>query len=502
MTQLYNNIRVFTEEELYQIHNTSLDILEEPGIKIDHLDALKLLDNSGADVSYRDKVVKIPREITEEVMKKTHGETWELHGKEHNVPIGGKEIIFTTYGGRIRNPQIVCMDGCNAFILDLGKKERRIANANDVVNSIRLADAMNNISVVSPVVSDQTLRPEVRTVHAAADLLKNTTKPGGTEVWNPKEAEYIIRIAEVFAGGKEELRKKPVLTTYVEVNSPLLYSERTVDLILKYVKEGLPIGFGSMPITGLTGPCTLAGDLALANAEIWTGITIAKFIDSEARVQVGAGMGPDPTTYDMKAGAYVYAGPERTLLYVGKIQLLTEFYNIPVGTSGFKTDAKLPSFQAGYEKLMTGLMPILAGATEIGNIGYLDHTLMYSYEQTVIDNEMVDMIRRLLRGIEVNKDTLALETIREIGVQGNFLMSKHTARYARKEFWYPELGDRLYWDTWKRGGAREVVDRAKEKVEEILKVHHPQPLDKDVETQIDAIVKEAEKNLLTVGTMR
>ena len=494
MARLHNPIRFFTDEELYAIHQTSLQILENPGIRIDHPEGLKLLQDAGAQVSYKDKVAKIPSHLMEEVMKKTRGDTWELHGTEHSVKIGGEDIIFMTYAGRIRDTRIIRFDGSCAYVLDLEAKERRIANSKDVVDGIRLNDALKNIRVVSFPVNDQTLAPELRTVHGAADLVKNTTKPGGIDIFDVNEAKYVLRIAEAVAGGKEELRKKPILTTFVELNSPLTIDDRTVDLIMMYTKEHLPIGISTMPITGLTGPCTLAGDLALANAEVWAGIGIAKLTDPDAPVQVFPG--PDPLTYDMRTCSALYSGVERGMFYAGKIQLYAEFYNIPSGSTGFKADAPLPGIQATYEKLMSGLLPILAGATEVGNIGYVDHNLTYSPEQTVLDCEMADMIDRVIRGIEVNEETLALDVIRQVGIKGNFLMHKHTSKHAKTEFWYPEFANRLYWDTWKKRGSKDILDAAKAKVESVLKTHDPKPLDRATEKEVDAIVKEADLGLM------
>jgi len=174
--------------------------------------------------------------------------------------------------------------------------------------------------------------------------------------------------------------------------------------------------------------------------------------------------------------------------------MLAEFYGRPGGCHGGKTDACIPGVQAGVEKALSIIFPILAGATGVGTLGHVENALTFSYEQLVIDNEIAGYIKRMLQGFEVSEETIALDVIKEVGIGGNYLTHPHTAGNFRREFWLPELMERFPWETWNNQEIKGMEARARAKAQEILAEHHPAPLSDDQILEIDEIVEAAKRD--------
>lgn len=176
-------------------------------------------------------------------------------------------------------------------------------------------------------------------------------------------------------------------------------------------------------------------------------------------------------------------------------QMMSEFYGRPGGCHAGKTDACYPRVQAGFEKALSTLFPILTGATGIGTMGQLEGGITFSYVQMVIDNEIVGYIKRILHGFEVTDETLALDVIKDVGIGGNYLQHEHTAMNYRNEFYLSDLLERLPWGAWERKEVRGLEEKAREKAKKLIREHNPKPLDKEKEREIDKIVKAAYRNL-------
>jgi trimethylamine--corrinoid protein Co-methyltransferase len=194
---------------------------------------------------------------------------------------------------------------------------------------------------------------------------------------------------------------------------------------------------------------------------------------------------------DMRSGLYTYASPERMPLLAAAVQMINEYYGCPSGTHGGKTDACYPGLQAGMEKIMTMLFPLLAGSVGIGTMGHLENAVTFSPQQLVIDNEIAGAVRHMLQGFEVTSETLAVDVIKQIGPNGTFLDHEHTLRHLRKELFPSKMFDRLNWAAALDQPLRGIEDRAKVIAAELLRMETPPPLDSDQERAIDEVVAEA-----------
>jgi trimethylamine---corrinoid protein Co-methyltransferase len=487
-------VHVLDQGEMELLHRSALGVLAEVGMRIEHETALEALAAAGCRVDFDRQVVHFPPEVVERALTRLRQGFSPRAAAQParyaaGVPMRYTAMYFTTQPRRIRSDFDVNTGGFTVFVYDLDG-QRRPATLQDARDSIRLADALDNIDLVGlPCIGSEVpaaLRPVVMT----AELVKLTGKPGGIEAWSVKDIDYIARIAEVVAGGAEALRRQPILVGYGEARSPLTIGRDMAAVFIEYVRRGFPQSLDTMPAGGTTAPATNAGTLTLGLAETLGGMTLAYALREDAIISLDL----CPTLSDMRTMIYPYAGADRIPLVTAAMQMLSEYYGRPGGCHGGKTDACLPGAQAGAEKALSMLFPLLAGATGIGTLGHIENALTFSYEQLVIDNEIAGYIRRMLQGFEVTEETIALDVIKAVGIGGNYLAHPHTAENFRKEFWLPDLMERRPWDAWSQQAVKGLEAKSRERARKILAEHHPQPLSKEQMHDVDAIVEEARRD--------
>jgi len=486
MSCVSGKISVLNEGDMLALHETALRILSEVGMCIDHKEALDYLDGAGCRVERTSRVVRFPPDLVEGSVAHMRGQFGGPSRYEERIPMRYTAMYFSTFPRRVRAHFDVNTGGFSPYVLTL-EGERRPAKMQDVRDSIRLADALENIDLVGLPCSAQEAPAKLRPVVMTAELVKFTGKIGGIEAWSRTDVEYITRIAEVVRGDAQELRQRPVLIGYGEAKSPLCLDHSMAEVFVEYVKRGFPQSLDTMPAGGTTAPASSAGTLALGLAETLGALTLAHAIDPEAVVSLDL----CPTLTAMDSMIYPYAGADRIPLVAAAMQMLADFYGRPGGCHGGKTDACQPGVQAGMEKALSIIFPVLAGATGVGTLGHLENALTFSYEQLVIDDAIAGYVRRMLEGFEVNEETLAFEVIKEVGIGGNFLSHPHTARHFRREFYLPDIVERLPWAAWKAQDMRGMEAKAREKARRILAEHNPCPLEPTQEREIDAIVEAA-----------
>jgi trimethylamine--corrinoid protein Co-methyltransferase len=465
-------LTILSKDELYSIHNASLEVLEKTGIRISHNGLLKELQEHGAEVDYNTQIAKIPEHLISESLKKTSNEI-VLCGRNPKYDLILKKgyCYATTTGGAI-------------YIVDYNGHYRK-ANSKDTANLTRLADGLNNININEGLADPQEIPHEIRDIVASAIILKNTEKHCRYAVMSPQGAKALIEMAITIMGSKEELERRPIISGAGYVAPPLHFDKDIgIPILLEYVKHSLPVYVGSEPLSGTTSPVTLAGTLVQNNAEALAGIVIIKLINPKTPIIYGG----NPNTLDMRTGVAVQASPEIALMLACVIEM-ANFYNLPSWIYSGMTNSKIPDQQVGYEKALISLLPLLAGPNIYFAAGNLCGALATSYEQLVIDDELIDFMRRIIEGVKINDITLAVDVINRVGPAGHYLNQKHTKEWFRKEWWIPRIGERIGLDAWLKGSKKNIVYRAKEIAEEILEKHYPEPLPSDIQKEIDKIVK-------------
>jgi trimethylamine--corrinoid protein Co-methyltransferase len=486
MGKLIEPIRYLNPEEMGRIHQAALRILDDPGMMVDSEEALAYLEAYGCRVNFDQRHVTFPPDLVEATVDRLRRANANPQRIPQRMAVRYSQIYFTTMTHRVHTDFTGNAGGFNIFFLDLDN-QRRPATLDDVRSSIRLADALDNINFMGLPVSAQEIPSAMRPVVMVAELVKNTRKLGGIETFDRLDVHYISRIAEIVAGGATELRRNPVLVGYSEARTPLCLDRNMAEILIDYVKLGLPQSLDTMPAGGTTAPITTAGVLALGIAESLAGLLLGYSVDPNAFMSIDV----CPTKADMRSGRYAYASAERVVVQAANMQMMSEFYGCPSGTHGGRTDSTYPGFQAGMEKTFSMLMPLLAGSVGIGTLGALENCMTFSPQQLVIDNDLVGSVRCLLNGFEVNEETLAVDVVKEVGAGGSFLGHAHTLQHLHDEIDPSRLWSRLSWGAANQPNIQKLEEKARQIAAKLMQREVEPPLNPDQEAAIDEIVKEA-----------
>jgi len=459
-----------SDEQVQRIHAASLEILERIGVRLHLKEALDLLKKAGARVS-DDNLVHVPPKLVEKALASVPKEVvlHDRHGRPV-MPLGGQRCFF--------GPGSDCLN-----IIDHRSGKRRRPVRQDVIDGVKLCDALPNIdfvmSMVLPVDVDQTLAD----TYQMEIMLSNTTKPIICVSYEVRGLVNAVEMAEAVTGGAEALRQKPLLTCYINVVSGAVHNAEGLKKLLYLSGKGLPTLYIPGSNAGVTSPMTMAGAVALDNAGILVGLVLTQLNREGAPFIISA---MDPAAMDMRTLVSPYAYPER-----GFIRSVSQRYNLPTLALAGATESKIVDQQAAAEAGLTMLADVVMGGNIIHDLGYLESGLTYSFAQLVICDQMVDWIKTFFKGIEVSDETLALDEIARIGASGSYLASKHTRKHF-KETWYPDLFERGIYSDWKQKGGRSLGERAAERVKKILDEHKPEPLPDDILARLHEVVKRAD----------
>jgi trimethylamine--corrinoid protein Co-methyltransferase len=469
------NLEILSRDEVSRIHEASLSILENTGVKFWEPTAIELLKQSGASVDSNRSVVRFPRDLVMRSVKKAPS-VITLAGR--NAKFDLKLGEGRTYFGSL---------GTAPLVFDLETGERRYALKRDLENFARITDALDSVRYFHTSVTPTDLHPDTVDLQRWAIALGNTEKHCmGGAVYNVDNMPYLIRMCEEIAGGEKELQRRPLITATECPVPPLQHDKRPLKGIMEFARKRLPVIIYSEPKAGATSPASLAGTLVVSNAEVLSGVALTQLISPGAPVIYGS----VATLMDMRTGSIAFGSPETGLLAACTTQM-AHYYGIPNMTPGGRTDSKAPDEQSGYEKSRTTLMAGLAGAS-LGNMaGLLESNLVASYEQMIIDDEIIGTTERILKGVDFDSEALALDIIDKVGPGGVYLSQRHTLDRMRKEHYMPRASDRNYYSVWSKAGSKSISDRARDKAHEILKAHRPEPLDSDVNKAVSAILREA-----------
>ncbi|PKP60926.1 hypothetical protein CVT91_04110 [Candidatus Atribacteria bacterium HGW-Atribacteria-1] len=471
-----NNLKVLSDGEVEIIHQSSLEILEKIGMKIHNDEILNLLKKSGCKVDFSTKRAFVPKKLIENVLKEIPNQV-KLCGRDikQDINLGDGKLYTRTTSGA-------------PYILDLDTQRQRKPNLKDFAQSVRIVDALPNIHGVSMVhMVPMDIPVNLIDLYTAEASFKNTTKHLFYVCHNEELIEPVIEMAALIAGGEDKLTSRPLLCGFCEATSPLQLDHSQAQLLINYTKRKLPVYTHSHPIAGLTSPVTLAGETAQMNAETLMVILIAQLINPGTPIIYGT----SASVPNMRTGSTFSGAPEIGLLGIALAQLAKK-YNLPCDMS-CGTDSKIADAQASIEIIFTALPPILAGI-DLLDISTIDTKLTFSLEQLVINNEIIGWIARLLRGIIVDKEHLAVDLIREvIHSGGSFIDKEHTVKYFREELLNSNLMNREPRSEWEENGSKTLQQKAQQKVKEILKEHKLESLSEDIQKEIDKIILLAKK---------
>ncbi len=440
-----------TQEQILEIHGASLAVLSRTGIQVEHERARELFRQGGARVS--GPRVYLSEQMVEKALALAPARV-VLAGRDpaDDVVLEGKRV----YAGTGGSPTLT---------LDPGADAVRPATLRDLQQMVRLVDRLPNCDFVVMPIYPTDVPEEVVPVNRFYTCLTNTTKHVMGGVGTTEGAREVAALATQVAGSLEALQARPIVSAITSwMVSPLHLDTAVTDILLEWCSYGLPLALSSAPMAGSTSPITLAGSLVQLNAEQLSGIVLTQLVRAGTPVLAGY----IPGVADMRSGGYLGGTVEFGIMQAASAQL-AHFYRVPIYCSGGMTDAKIPDAQAGYEKMATFLLAAMGGANYIHHaIGMVHNMSAASLEQAVIDDEIVGMALRVLRGIEVGQETLAAEAIDRVGPGGHYLMDPLTLAFMRSEHFQPHVSDRQNRATWEAEGRRDTRARASACVTRLL----------------------------------
>lgn len=467
----------FTYEEMERIHNSTLHVLENVGLIVEGQEAMRLFADAGANVDFETCLVKLPPSLVEEAIVSVPS-TINLAGRGNKgFSWGDGKVRFCSFG---ESPQIV----------DPYTKKNRNVTKQDEANYAKVVDALEEHDMCWDAWVATDIPNATYVLHSYDAYVNNTVKPACIATPNGTLAKAIVKMATAVAGSEQNLRENPVCIAGTCPKSPLSLDEGICESTIVLARAGIPIINMSALTSGGTGPVTLAGTLVVHNAEQLACFVLAQLAAEGAPCIYGS----CTSALDLRRATGTYGCPELGM-FSAAFAALCRYYCFPGVVAGFWTDSKIGDMQCGHEKTLTGLLPALSGADMIFGTGCLTAGLNGSLGQLVADNDMISMIRRVLKGIPIDEEELALEVIEDVGPKGNFLSEPHTIDNMSESQVYPELLDRNTNADWLNAGGKTLAQRADERVLQILENHKPEPLPAEVQEALTAIIAETEREL-------
>jgi trimethylamine--corrinoid protein Co-methyltransferase len=461
------HFEVLSPAEVERIDAASMDVLENVGLRVDLARARDAFREAGARVDEDSHTVRMPEQLVRSAVGRAPG-SFTLYGADPSVQleIGTDRVNFAALG-------------TPTHIIDGDTGQRRPTTLEDLRNHLRLIDALEHINN-----SQMDVWPTdvpMTTIHVEAILAwaQNCRKSFGMGCYGVMASEDMMRMMAIAVGGKEELKRRPRFFGICSAMSPLQMIKLQLEGMFLLAEYGQPMAMSPEAMAGATAPVTLAGLLAQQNAEILAHIALAQIIAPGTPVLYGT----VSTVADMATGNVGLGAIETGLISAAAAQL-ARHYGVPCRSVGGATDAKTLDLQCMLERVGTLLPAVLAGVHFITCGGTLESTNTESHALMVLDDAACARALRLARGIEVSDETLALDLIKEVGWQGDYLAQPHTAEHFRREHVLSKLLRRDGRETWERKGSKSALDLAQARVREILAKHEPRPLEPALEKEL------------------
>ena len=465
------HLDILPEPSLDRIHAATLSVLERVGIEVRSDSVIRRLIDAGASGDPAGGRVRFAPELVEEAVARAP-RSLLLAARDPDCDL----VLDGTTG-------YLSVDGNAAEILDLETGQRRASTKRDLEQISRVADALPQIGFLWQGVAARDTPLPSQPLHELHAQFTNTSKHVQLMTAAlPEQARGAVEIAAIVAGGEDELRSRPVLSSFQTSLSPLTYDGPPLEAAAVYAQAGVPSGFVAMPISCATAPATRAAALVQANAEILAGITCLQLLVPGGPTFYGA----CGTVMDLRTGAAACGGPEDLLFQMAGAQLARR-YGLPSSIGTNATGAKTPDWQAGIENALSVMANWIGGADMLGGAGLLYGARVYSITELLLDAELFGLVRAMSLGVPDRDEDLAVEVIEEVGPGGHFLAQPHTLRHMREQ-WRPRFFDRDAWEDWEAAGRPDPRDRAREQAEQILAEHEPQPLPEHVEDLIVEVI--------------
>jgi trimethylamine--corrinoid protein Co-methyltransferase len=466
------HLRILSDEQMGQLKSATLEILEEVGIHCPSEQARAIYTAHGAHVDPASMIVKFPPEVILEAM--SHAPRYYTMGarsKAFDLVLDGTAMYVAT-------------DGSGTETIDFQTGQRRPSVKDDVAMMARVADYLSCISFYWPIVSASdylTTAP----LHELDASFNNTVKHVQTEtVMEERPGRYAVEMASVVAGDDTTMRRRPPLSLLVCTIAPLAQDIGGMESALVFAEAGLPVGFMSMATAGSTAPATVAGTLAVGDAEMVAAMALIQMAFPGAPVYHSM----MPGIMHPRTGAFLGSAWEASLFYSVGVEL-AHMWGVPA-LAGIGTEAGTSGWESAEGIASSMLLCALCGAETASGLGLRETCTLLTPESLVLDADIYHTVRVEAAGLDTGQEELALDVIKAVGPRGHFLGQRHTRQHMRKlEFsgLTAQLDD--------GGGYRDPIDVAREKTEWILQNHYPEPLSEVQQRELKRILQAADREL-------
>ena len=467
-------------DDLEKIHNTSLDILANTGIKLCHDELLDHISNfDGVKINKNEKNVRFDADIITKSITSA-GRKFKLYGRDKNksADFGYDKIVTSSSWGM-------------PFEIDFFSNEKRPATIKNLQQAAVMGDFLPEVDIVGAMFRPKEIPEFYRDVYEYGELIKRTVKPAGCWITDGRSFKYILEIYKLFIEGEKQIEKFPPFFYEFEPISPLVFQHDGVDILYNFAMHAMPVSAAPIPQPMSTGPATIAGSLALGNAELLAGLVLTQLVRPGCPFMYGLMSNvPDPFTMI----ATFTGAPENVLFSIGQGQM-AHYYNFPIFMDNQINCSNQPDYQMGLEFGINCLAALSLNTDLYGHIGIAGADQGASLLKLVMDCEAVSYLKRIKEGFSVNEETLALDVIKKTGIGGNFLMHKHTLDHIRNDYWKPVNFNRDSYTVWAKKGKKSLIDRCSQYQEHILKNHQVDFVSPELEKEIDKIVNSARQNL-------
>lgn len=463
--------KILDDDQMTRIHTSVLEVLSEVGVKMEHRPCLEVLADNGCEVDFDKHLAYIPEHVLNKALASAPSR-FTLFGQRPE------------YDVRVDTESIYTIGGSSALFVNELDGTRTTANMQHLEDFTRLQDALKNLHIMHGIVNPQDIPQPGFDRRLFPAVTKNTARNYYSQGTGAGSVLDQIEQAAVLLGSKDAVKKRPPFTIVLCMISPLTQDKVRGEELVECAENNIPVYVEVDAQPGASTPITIAGTLVEECANVLAGITVVQLINPglPCTFAIASGM------FDWRTTMYSGADPRTNVLHVATAQM-AHFYGLPF-QGGTCIDAVVSDVQAGYERGMQVLANALGGVNFIHlSIGLMEQMMTASFEQCVIDNEILDAAFLMARGIEVSDETLAVDVIREVGPGGSFMGHAHTAERFRKLSWFPELTVRDRYEVWQQTGGKDMLERAREKARKILAEHHPSYIDDKTKAELDKLAK-------------
>lgn len=471
--------RVLSDTDRDQVHDKTVKILAETGVRVESDLGRDYLKKAGAEVDENTKIARIPRKLLEE----------SLQAAPKKFSLGARRPDWDL--GMNEGECYLMPDGEGITIIDHRTREERPGTFADWLDATRVIDSLDEVGAYWAMIEQGDKRGTLEdSVHYWISIFQNFSKHVQDSSPDAGTSAWLLEILQVVFGDKDTIRNTHPFSFLVCPQSPLMIDAQHTDAYLATGGWNIPLAIMPMPLMGGTGPGNMISMTIQGNCEVLAMLCLAQALEPGTPIIYA----PALAVMNPRSGIYSAGAIEGGLLSSAAIEM-GKYYQLPVEGSGGGTDTFVPGIQSSYERSMNFLPGILSWPDLMVGCGLLGGSMVMSLEQLMIDAEMFRMSKQVHRGIPTHDDAFLDEVIQKAGPGGNYLGEKSTVKNLRSGEWLiPGLGMHETQRAWERSGRKDILDEAGEKIDQILKTHKPLPLGKDIEKELAVILKRAKES--------